>query len=246
MVKVDKQKRHSFTLVMLVFGFMLAIQFQTIKKPIVRDTRDMWELRDALLKEKQLQSVLLNEIRSNEEKLEKYETARKQSKEQALRETLDELKTEAGLTDVIGPGIVLQISPIYEGILEGKQKPTVSADLLARLVNELNMNGAKQISIDNQRLINTTVIRDINGETKVGGHALKKLPFEVAIIVDDMKSAEKLSKQMEVSKSLQDFYIDNLQIRISKPIEKLKIPAYQDPIRVRNMEPVKPDKGGSS
>lgn len=229
---------------MLVFGFMLAIQFQTVKKPIVRDTRDMWELRDALLKEKQLQSVLLNEIRSNEEKLEKYETARKQSKEQALRETLDELKIEAGLTDVVGPGITLQISPIYEEVLQGKHNLTVSADLLARLVNELNMNGAKQIAIDNQRLINTTVIRDINGETKIDGHAIKKLPFEISIIVDDLKAAEKLSKQMAVSKSLQDFFIDNMQINISKPLESVNIPAYQDSIRVRNMEPVKPVKGG--
>lgn len=229
---------------MLVFGFMLAIQFQSVKKPIVRDTRDMWELRDALLKEKQLQSVLLNEIRLNEEKLEKYETARKQSKEQALRETLDELKTEAGLTDVVGPGITLQISPIYEEVLQGKQNLTVSADLLARLVNELNMSGAKQIAIDNQRIINTTVIRDINGETKIDGHAIKKLPFEISIIVDDLKAAEKLSKQMAVSKSLQDFFIDNLQINISKPHDSINIPAYQDSIRVRNMEPVKPAKGG--
>ncbi len=84
---------------------MIAIQFQTVKKPIERDTRDIWQLREALLKEKELQSNLLTEIRSNEEKLAAYESKRKQSKEQALRDTLQELKTEAGLTDITGPGI---------------------------------------------------------------------------------------------------------------------------------------------
>ena len=42
----------------------------------------------------------IREIDSNEEKIEKYETERVQSKEQVLKETLNELKAEAGLTEI--------------------------------------------------------------------------------------------------------------------------------------------------
>ena len=50
----------------------------------------------------------------------------------------------------------------------------VSPELLKRLLNELNMYDAKYVSIDGQRIINTTVIRDINNETKIDGHTLQE------------------------------------------------------------------------
>ncbi len=115
MKNVDK-RFYTFTIVTVVIGFMIAIQFQTVKEPVIRDTRDTWELREDLLKEKEIQSNLLQEIRSNEEKLAKYETKRKTSKEQVLRETLDELRMQAGLTEVEGPGVILTIEPAFEGV----------------------------------------------------------------------------------------------------------------------------------
>ena len=90
---MDKHKKNiSFIAISAVIGFMIAIQFQTVKKPVERDTRDLWQLREALLQEKELQSELLSEIRSNEEKLLAYESKQKQSKEQALVDTIQELK----------------------------------------------------------------------------------------------------------------------------------------------------------
>jgi uncharacterized protein YlxW (UPF0749 family) len=242
---VDKKKL-SFTVITAVIGFMIAIQFQTLNEPIVRDTRDTWELREDLLRQNELQLKLMREVRSNEEKIAKYETQRKQSKEQVLRETLDELKQEAGLTDVKGYGIVLSIEPAFEELLLGKKAETVSPDLLKRLINELNMYEAMHISIDGHRVINTTVIRDINGETKIDGHPIKTLPIEVKVIAENKKIAEKLYNRMQVSQSADDFFIDNLRVKVKMPENMITILAYDDPIRIRNMEPVKPEKGGSS
>ena len=78
----------------------MAIQYQTVKEPVVRDTRDTFELREDLVKEKERYLSLSREIDSNEEKIEKYETERVQSKEYVLKETLNELKAEAGLTEI--------------------------------------------------------------------------------------------------------------------------------------------------
>ena len=243
---MDKSKLYlSFTLIAVVIGFMMAIQFQTVKKPVERDTRDIWQLRDALLKEKELESNLLSEISSNDQKLAAYESKQKQSKEQALKDTLQELKEEAGLSDITGPGITLKIEPVYEEVELGQPvTKVVSPELLKRLLNELNMYEAKYVSIDGQRIINTTVIRDINSETKIDGHSLKSLPIEVKVGVDDMKTAEKLYNRMQVSKAVEEFFIENLRLTVSQPSSAVTVPAYADPIRIHYMDAVK--EGGSS
>jgi uncharacterized protein YlxW (UPF0749 family) len=242
---VSNKNNWSFTIIALVIGFMIAIQFQTVQKPVVRDTRDVWQLREDLLKEKELQSKLIKEIRSNDDKIAMYETERRQSKEQVLRETLDELKIEAGLTPITGPGIILTVEPDFAEIVLGQPVTNVSPELLQRLLNELNMYEAKFVSIDGKRIINTTVIRDINTETTIDGQAIAKIPFEVKVVAEDMQTAEKLYNRMQVSKSVEEFFIDNLRVTISKPQRVVTVPAYQNKITVRYMEPIKADKGGS-
>jgi uncharacterized protein YlxW (UPF0749 family) len=244
--KVDKPKyKLSFTLVASVIGFMMAIQFQTVKKPVDRDTRDIWQLREALLKEKELQSNLLEEVRSNDEKITAYESKRKQSKEQALKDTLRELKIEAGTTKITGPGIILKIEPAFEEIQLGATvTKVVSPDLLKRLLNELNMYEAKYVSIDGQRIINTTVIRDINGDTKIDGHTVRSLPIEVRVVVDNRGTAENLYNRMKVSKSIEEFYIENLRLTVGSPEQSITVPAYENQIRIQYLKP--DGEGGSS
>lgn len=243
---VDRKNNLSFTFITIVIGFMVAIQFQTVKEPVIRDTRDTWELREDALKEQELQLKLIREVRSNEEKISKYESELKQSKEQVLRDTLDELKAEVGLTEVEGYGIVLKIEPAIEELLLGNIATNVSPDLLKRLVNELNMYNAMHISIDNQRVINTTVIRDINNDTKIDGHSLNRMPFEIKVITENEKAAEKLYNRMQVSKSADEFFVENLKVTVIKPEGMITIPAYENTIRIMDMEPVKPEEGGNS
>ncbi len=108
------------------------------------------------------------------------------------------------------------------------------------------MNDALYISVGGQRVINTTVIRDINNETKINGYSLKDLPIEIKVIAENLQMAEKLFNRMQGSKSVEALYrFDNLTVNIAKPSQNITIPAYQDTIRVRNMELVESDKGGS-
>lgn len=248
MKQVDKQQKNlSFVVISAVIGFMLAIQFQTVKEPITRDTRDIWQLREALLKEKELQSNLLSEIHSIDEKISAYESERRQSKEQVLIDTLQELKSEAGLTEVKSPGIILRIQPIFEEIQIGVPSAGgISPELLKRLLNELNMYEAKYISIDGRRVINTTVIRDINNETKIDGYPLSNLPIEIRVGVDNLVTAEKLFNRMKVSRAVEEFFIDNLKLTISEPSPEITIPAYDNQIRIRYLESVKATEGGDT
>ncbi|WP_456271620.1 DUF881 domain-containing protein [Bacillus sp. AK031] len=233
----------SFTLITLIIGLMIAVQFQTVQEPVIRDTRDIWELREAIQNEKDASSNLYEDLKSIDEKLEKYETERQTSQEQALRETLDELKQEAGLMEKSGPGVILTVEPSLEEVLLGEKVKSVSPELLERLVNELNRYDAEDISIDGHRLINTSVIRDINGETKIDGFPINTIPFEIRVLTKNLDDAKDLYKRMQVSRAIEDFFIDNLRVNISSPVESLTVPAYEDTIRVRYMEPE--TKGGN-
>jgi uncharacterized protein YlxW (UPF0749 family) len=220
---------------------MLAIQYQTIKEPVIRDTRDMWQLREDLKTEQQLQVELLSEIRKYNDIIQTYETEENQNPEAALKETLNVLKKEAGLTEVTGQGIIITIDTLFSEELIGSPIPKISPGLLNRLINELNSYDAEEISIQGRRIINSSVIRDINGQTKLDNYNLYTFPIEIKVISED---ANKLYNRMSASTTDEDFAIDNLRLAVSNPIEHVTIPAYDGTIRVKNMKPLELNEGG--
>ncbi|MEK5380183.1 DUF881 domain-containing protein [Niallia sp. FSL W8-0635] len=230
----------------LIVGFMIAVQFQTIKEPVVRDTRDTWELREDLINEKKLELQLINEIRSINAKVEEYENETSESKEEVLKETLDELKQEAGLTEVTGNGIILKIAPVNTEILLGEEPGVVTSELLQRLVNELNLYGAEEIAINDNRYVNTSVIREINNVLKMDGNPLNQLPIEVKVIAKDANAAEKLFNYMKVSKSADEFFLSNLLLNVEQSEKLITIPAYSKAINIQYMEPENTNEGGGN
>ncbi|MDQ0184915.1 DUF881 domain-containing protein [Cytobacillus sp. FSL W7-1323] len=241
------KKQWGFTIITVLIGVMLAIQFKTVKNTDVRDTRDTWQLREDLQNEEALRLELLEEIRSQEEKIAQYENNIAANKEEILRTTLDELKTEVGLTEKSGPGLILTIQPIAEELIIGSQVGKVTPDLLKRLLNELNRYGAKEVAIGGHRVINSTVIRDINNITKIDGYSIQALPLELRVIVENEQDAEQMYKRMQVSKSIEDFFIENLTLDIQLAENEITVPAYNEPIQMTDMkEAGKKSEGGHS
>ncbi|ANU10475.1 hypothetical protein A1A1_04097 [Planococcus antarcticus DSM 14505] len=215
-----------FTAILFIIGLMAAIQYNTINEPNLRDTRDVWEIRQELAREKQLHSQLLSEIASLEDTLDKYGAAANASPEQALRETAGELRNAAGLSETTGPGIEVFVEPSLEAVAMGLEIAGISPDLLIRLNNEINRYNGLYVSIDGKRIINTTAIRDINGQTTVNTKPLETPPFSIKIISETMEDSEKLYNHLLASRILDDFYIDNLTMTVSEPQNELVIEAY--------------------
>ncbi|MFX3718817.1 DUF881 domain-containing protein, partial [Streptococcus suis] len=71
------------------------------------------------------------------------------------------------MTETTGPGVVLTIEPVYPADYVGPIKYTICPELVKRRINELNMYGAKEIAVADERLANTTAIREVNGVTKI-------------------------------------------------------------------------------
>nr|MBA5587433.1 DUF881 domain-containing protein [Anaerobacillus isosaccharinicus]QOY38659.1 DUF881 domain-containing protein [Anaerobacillus isosaccharinicus] len=220
-----------FAIVTTIIGFMIAIQFKTTKEPVVRDTRDILQLRQDLRVEKERQQELNQEIEKQFLLLSQLQE--QENIEDVMIDALNDLKERSGLTPVSGEGIILEIKPMYTDY--GFIPQTVPPHLLRILINELNIYNARDIAIGNQRIISTSAIRDVNGVTHVNARRIPNLPLRVKVLAND---AEKLHHEMIVSQSVEYFAIENLSLT-STPINFTTLPGYDQSLRVRYLQPIK-------
>ena len=222
------KNQYKFSIVLLIIGFMTAIQYNTVQKPKERDTRDIWAIRYELGAEKQLHSDLLSEVRELDKTIDAYKSSKEENTGKALMETVDKLYEQAGMTDVEGPGIVIEVRPSPESIAYGTPISGISPDLLIRFVNELNRFKGHSLEIDGKRYTKLSSIRDINGITTVNGINVSTPPFNIKIIAQTFTDSEKLYNTIHASEILDDFYLDDLILDIGKPEKNVKIRGWKE------------------
>lgn len=223
---MNKEIVAKITIVSTIVGFMIAVQYNTIQQPTARDTRDIWEIRQELSEEKKRHSELLSEITALNKIVEEYENNDAESQAQLLKNTVDSLAEQTGITSVTGPGVILNIGPARELIEFGYRIEPISPDLLIRLVNEIYQNNGVFIEIGGQRIVHTTAIRDINGATTVNGVPIDKSNVEIRIITNSYEDAEKLYSFLYASSFRDEFYLDNLNLVINEAQSDLTIDEY--------------------
>lgn len=215
-----------FTIVLLIIGFMLAIQYNTVQNPETRDTRDIWAIRQELSKETETHSELLSEIYVLDQTIMKYGNMVSESAELALQDTVEQLKKDIGLVEHSGPGIIIKVEPSLESVALGQPVEGISPDLLIRLINEINRFKANDIEVDGKRIIYSSPIRDVNGKTTVNNIPVRNAPFTIKIGTSTFEDAQKMYNQLEASSIGDDFYIDNLKLMIGKPEQNITISSY--------------------
>lgn len=217
---------------------MLAIQFHTTQEPVVRDTRDVRELRRELMAEQERHQQLNSEIEKAQALLAQYEQTlhnREDDISDVLSEQIAALRKEAGLEEEVGPGLLVTIDSLYHEQFFGQARRTPPADVFRFLINELNIYGAESIAVENERIISTSAFRDVNNMTHLNSRRLPPLPIEVKVLSE---KAETLQNQMVVSESVEYFEIEGFSVTF-EIVEELELPAYDQTPRVRYMEEVK-------
>ncbi|RBW70208.1 DUF881 domain-containing protein [Bacillus taeanensis] len=224
-----------FTVVTFTLGIILAIQFHTTQQPVVRDTRDVWQLRTDLDKEKKRHQQLNEEINKYEALLNQYYQSEEADRIETMKKVLKDLKKEAGLIEREGSGIILTIEPLFNMELVGQPLPQLGPQLLTRLINEVNAYQAEAIAVGDERIITTSAIREVNGQTYVNNRPISPFPLKVKVIT---KNPEKLYNKMVGSQSADDFAKENLSL-IPEKKEEIKLPAYEQHVTVKYMKQVK-------
>ena len=178
----------SIMLVSLIF-----IQFRTVEQTNSLGLESMREdeLKQEMLKWKSQYNEIDRKIKDNTKKAEEYADTMQNNQEssQLLEDELKEYDMLVGKTEVMGEGVEIKLTDTED--------VTYSSSNLISYINELKYAGAEAISINDQRIVNSTDIVSINSRyILVNGERIVS-PYVIKAIGDRNKFDEILNFKNE-------------------------------------------------
>lgn len=229
------------TIISIIIGFMLAVQYNTVQNTEKVESTDLWSIRQQLSDEKKQYSNLLSEISDANAVVRKYEEEEYTNPELILSETLKELQQQVGIEAVRGPGLELKISTSSEAMALGVELKEIPPLLLIRLVNDIYRYNGLYIEINGQRLHYNSAIRDINGRTTINGVPISKTNITIKIIGDNEEDINRLYNYLLASSFTDEFYIDNLMLEINEPKQSVTIGSSDVLVKTEYLQETKGD-----
>ena len=211
-----------FLMCIMLFGIVF-IQFKTANQTNLTDIKNMNE--DELKKEiiswqnKYLEANM--QLEDTNSKIKEYEGSIYNNKESS--EILNKEKEESakliGKTNVEGEGIII--------VLEDNKEQQITSSQLISVVNELKYAGAEAISINNNRIINSTDIVDVNYIVMMEGKKISS-PYEIKAIGNQTY----LSSTLNAKQGLISTYKETGITITMEENNKVRIPKYDGEIKL--------------
>ena len=176
--------------VCMVLGIMVSVQFRTVKQGVGPVSEYRARELAAQLKKVREENVKLQNVKNDyESKIKEFEDTASQGSAYAkiLKDELDQARILAGIEDVEGPGITVVVDGLK--FSEKVNYPLISYSMLLELLNELNAAGAEAVSINEQRIISTSEIRQIGG-IHININTVSSAPPFVFKAIGDPKTLE--------------------------------------------------------
>ncbi|NLL82262.1 MAG: DUF881 domain-containing protein [Tissierellia bacterium] len=165
----------ALTLLSVFLGMILSIQFKTISKSVgegVLPTQRAQQLAIELKRAQQEKETQSNRIKELESKIEQYEKGGIENNVYAENLYNDAMKYRAlaGYTDLVGPGILLEIHDPPVDVQYGIGYSIVDElDLILQVISVLNAADAEAISINDQRYTSHTEIVRAGNHIEING-----------------------------------------------------------------------------
>lgn len=169
------------------------------------------------------------QVRTLREQITRYEEtlAKESGNSKALNEALQEIKIGAGLTELIGPGIVVTLTDSRRDDLPPEAGIIHDRDILP-IVNELRAAGAEAIAIGNQRVVATTSIRCVGPVVQVNSVG-QAAPIEIYALGDPDELAQALELPMGVLEELRQ--TDPAMVKVEQ-LKEIKLPAFSGSTKI--------------
>lgn len=205
----------ALTLVCILLGVMLAWQYKSInynQSVLSLQNKRVDELKDDYIKLQKQKNDLQDALKKIEEENQTYEKVKAGDSEAAkqIQESLKKARIFAGLTDVKGKGIIVT--------LENNGYLYVEDIDIMNVVNELRASGAQAISVNDERIVAMSEIREagqyimINGKQMVSPFTIKaisdpeNLEHSLTLIGGVLDGLKEIQLKVDVKKS------DNVEI----------------------------------
>lgn len=171
-----------FLLTMIIFmQFKIVYQTEQIDLDSMRET----DLRTELTNWKTKYEQTRERYRETQKTLEAYkqEGTTEGNTKQKLEEELAQLELALGKTDVKGEGIIITIAEKKDSELtEFEDIIPIKAEDLYCIINYLKDAGAEAISINGERIVNTTDIVDVGESIKINSRYIRDNAFVIKAI----------------------------------------------------------------
>lgn len=193
---------------------------------------------------------LENDLAALRKHLDALEQKKGQGEEElnALASALQQVKLQAGLVELVGPGVMVTLDDNREGALRaqtskpGQYRPEdfiIHDKNLLYVVNELKRAGAEAIAINGQRLVTGSDIRCVGTTILVNTTRLVP-PYEIRALGDP----EALVAAMEKGQEYPFLKSKGFPVTVI-PKDALVIPAYRGSFVTAYLRPVEEDLTGS-
>ena len=215
-------------------GVLLAWQFSTDKSLSGSFPGDELQAKDELIKEYlDDQSYLQSRIVSLHEKIDGAESGLESQAEVANVEILDELKEDAGLSEVRGKGLEILLNDSPLALRDGADVSDidlVQAADIRDIVNILNAANVDAISVNNQRIIATSPISSV-GTTILINNSHTAPPFTINAVGDTDMMLERIQNDALLSSLFERVSTNKLVFQLTVK-EWVSVPIYNGDLKV--------------
>lgn len=215
----------------MLLSIGIAIQIKTVKSSStgVGKTQSENELRDSVLRWKEKYEEVYAKQAKKEKELEKLRNQVVNQDEDSVKlsEELQENNMLLGLYDVSGEGIIITLkdatkSAIKTALFVDPNDFVVHDADLMEVVNALKESGAEAISINGQRIVDSTAITCLGNVIQINGEKVG-VPFEIKAIG--------LTERLYGGLTMPYGYLDNMesagiQVKVEKS-DNIVIPKYE-------------------
>jgi uncharacterized protein YlxW (UPF0749 family) len=204
----------------------IAVQIKTVNdsSTSVGKTQTENALRDSVLRWKEKYESIYNEEVEKEKELAnlRNEVSKQDTSSVDLSQELQEANTLLGYSEISGQGIIITLKDATASTVVGNATDYIvhDGDLL-EVVNALKNAGAEAISINEQRIVNTTAITCAGNIIKINGEKVGS-PFKIKAIGLTEKLNGALTMPGGYLELLED---DGVQVKVEES-EDIVIPKY--------------------
>lgn len=214
----------TISIMALILVCVMFMQFKVVNETDIAQIESMREdeLEKAVAEWKEKYEEAYEKLSDTSDKINEYNEKMQSNAEteELINKELTEAKTNYGLTDVTGEGIIVTLTDTEEMAYD--------SDDLLELVNELRLAGAEAISINDERIVNTSDIVNITSTTiKVNSKNITS-PYTIKAIGDNtyLKSALTIKNGYYDIKEKNDYKIkieEKSNIKIEKYSKSLNL-----------------------
>ena len=196
----------AMTMVCILLGIMLALQYKSInvnQSLASYENKRMDELKTELIKLQNQKDSLQNRLEELEKENQTYARVKAGDSEaaQQIQDNLKNARIFAGLETVKGKGIIVKLDRNGYNKVE-------DTDILA-VVNELRATGAQAISVNDERVVAMTEIREAGSYIMINGRQYQA-PYSIKAISDPDDLERSLTMMGGILEPMEDFILVNI------------------------------------